>query len=91
MANINLRDYYPEYEVDCFVDVADGEEKAFIAAMAKEAADVYVEFQRAENAHKRRMYRYRAHYSLDLGDGIENEAVHYSPSPEEVLLDDLSW
>ena len=90
MATINLRDLYPEYELDCFVDVLDGDMETYIAAMTKEIADVYVEFQRVENAYQRRKYRYRAHFSLDCGDGIENDAIYHSPSPEELFMDRLT-
>jgi len=89
MAKINLRDLYPEYELDCIVDVEDDDAEAFIAAMTKELADVYVEYQRKENAYERRTYYHRAHYSLNVGDGIENAAVNRSPSPEEIFMDRL--
>ena len=90
MAKINLRDLYPEYELNCYVEVTDGDEGAFIAAMTKEVADVYVDFKRAENAYKRRTYRYKAHFSLDRGDGIENDAIHHAPSPEDIFMEKLT-
>jgi RNA polymerase sigma-70 factor (ECF subfamily) len=90
MANINIRDLFPEYELDCFVDVPDGEEEAVASCITKEIADVYVEFQRAEVARERRMYRYKGQYSLDFGNGIENEALYFAPSPEELFMDKLS-
>ena len=90
MAKINLRDHYPEYGLDCVAEVPDGDAEDFIAAMTKEIADVYVECQRAENAYLRRKYRRKAHYSLNCGDGIENDAVNLSPMPEEIIFDRLT-
>ena len=90
MANINLRDLYPEYERNCYVEVPDVDLEAFVAAMTKEIADVHFEFERKDHAyHERRRY-HRAYYSLDAGDGIENEAVQFAPSPEEIFMDKLS-
>ena len=90
MAKINLRDLYPEYELDCIVDVGDDDLDSFIAALTKEVADVYVEYQRSENAYQRRTYYHNAHYSLNVGDGIENSAVYHSPSPEELFIERLT-
>ena len=73
MARINLRDIYPEERLDCFVEVPDGDERAFVAGLTKEIADVYFEEQREENAYRRRIYWNKSHYSLDCGDGIEND------------------
>ena len=87
MAKINLRDIYKEYELDCFIEIADGDEDAFIAELTKEIADVYVEYQRAENAYERRTYYHKAHYSMNVGDGIENDAINCSRSPEEIFFD----
>ena len=33
------------------------------------------------------MYRYRAYFSLNVGDGIEHEAAHTSMSPQDILKD----
>ena len=90
MASINLRDHFKEYELDCFVDVSDGEEEAFLAALTKEIADVYVNYRRKEIAYRRRKYRYQAHFSLDWGDGIENTSIDRARSPEEILLERLT-
>ena len=40
-----------------------------------------------EAAHERQMYRYKAQYSLDCDNGIEDAVVHRSPTPEEALED----
>ena len=89
MAKINLRELFPEYEFNCFVEVTDGDEEAFASCITKEIADVYVGSMREEVAYKRRKYYHKAHYSLDLGDGIENDAVYHAPSPEELFMDRL--
>ena len=59
MAKINLRDYYPFYQYDSYVDVPD------------EVADALLELDRIEATYQRRLYRYRSYYSLDCNDGIE--------------------
>lgn len=72
MSTINLRDYYPFYTADCFIEVPD------------EVADALAAFERAEAALRLRTYRHKAYFSLDRGDGIEHEALFVSLSPEEV-------
>ena len=73
MATINLRDFYPWYTHDEFVDVPD--------IVAEELfAD-----RRYQKAHRQRMKRNKAYYSLDAGDGIENSAIHVDLSPHEVM------
>ena len=72
MKRINLRDYYPFYSVDLFVDIPDG-----VAAALAEA-------ERLERNYIRRLIYNKAFYSLDAGDGIEHEALFRSLSPCEV-------
>jgi len=73
MTKINFRDFYPWYNHDEYTEVSD--------AVAEELlAD-----KRYQKAHMRRMYRNKAHYSLDAGDGIENAAIFAEPSPHEIL------
>ena len=43
--------------------------------------------ERAEAAYERKMYRYKAQYSLDCGNGIEN-AVLLKPKTPEMLLEE---
>ena len=70
MQKINLRDLYPDvYKTDVFVDVAE------------EVLAVIQSQQQADAAYERRKFRYKAHYSLDREDGIENDAL----TPEEVM------
>jgi RNA polymerase sigma factor (sigma-70 family) len=74
MATINLRDFYPWIKQDEYVDITD----EMLEAM--KAAD------RQESAYKRRTYRYKAHYTLDMGDGIENECIIKPETPEEIYI-----
>ncbi len=46
--------------------------------------------ERAEAAYERKMYRYKAQYSLDCENGIEN-AVLLKPKTPEMLLDKSSF
>ena len=72
MAIINLRDYYPFYTSDCFMEVSE------------EIADMFKEFDRREAAYRLRTYRHKAYYSLDRDDGLEHEAVFVALSPHEL-------
>ncbi|MEN6314023.1 MAG: sigma-70 family RNA polymerase sigma factor [Clostridiaceae bacterium] len=72
MTRINLRDYYPFYNVDLFVDIPD------------EVAAALAEAERLERNYIRRVFWNKAHYSLDAGDGIEHDALFVSLSPCEV-------
>lgn len=72
MTTINLRDYYPFYTHDCFIDVPD------------EVVELFKEFDRKEAAYRLRTYRHKAYYSLDRNDGIEHEALFVSLSPHEL-------
>ena len=72
MAIINLRDYYPFYTSDCFMEVSE------------EVAGIFKEFDRKEAAYRLRIYRHKAYYSLDRDDGLKHEAVFVSLSPHEL-------
>ena len=72
MAIINLRDYYPFYTSDCFMEVSD------------EVAELFKEFDRKEAAFRLRTYRHKAYYSLDRDDGLEHETVFVALSPHEL-------
>ena len=74
MKVINLRDYYPFYTQDALLEVPD------------EVAAALAEAQRLERNYISRMYYHKAHYSLDVGDGIEASAIRcHDFTPEEVL------
>lgn len=61
MKKVNLRDLYPDvYKTDHFVEVTE------------DVLETIRDSERAEAAYDRRMYRYKAHYSLDCDNGIEN-------------------
>ena len=74
MQKINLRELYPDvYKTDVFVDVAE----EVVAAIRGQQQD--------DAAYERRMYRHKAHYSLNREDGIENDALNRPLTPEEIL------
>ena len=76
MKKINLRDLYPDmYKTDHFVEVTEDVLETIRAA------------ERAEAAYDRRMYRYKAYYSLDCDNGIEN-AILLKPQTLEMLLEE---
>lgn len=72
MAKINLRDYYPFYKSDFFVNVPDEVEAALLEA------------ERLEQNYIRRRFYNKAYYSLDADDGIENDILFVSLSPYEI-------
>lgn len=73
MATINLRDFYPWYTHDEFVEVPD--------VVARELfAD-----RRYGKSHQQRMRRNKSYYSLDVKDGIETAAI-CSPMTQEAAL-----
>lgn len=72
MRTINLRDYYPAYTSDTFLEVQD------------EIIETLAQFKRDDHAYYERRRVHKAYYSLDLGDGIENAALYREPSPQEI-------
>ena len=73
---VNLRELYPDvYKTDHFVEVTEDVLETIRSA------------ERAEAAYDRRMYRYKAHYSLDCDNGIEN-AILMKPQTPEMLLEE---
>ena len=79
MKKINLRELYPDvYTTDFFVDVTEEVMETIRAA------------ERAEAAYERKMYRYKAQYSLDCENGIEN-AVLLKPQTPEMLLEEKQF
>ena len=63
MAKINLRDFYPFYHSDLFIEIPDEVETALLEA------------ERLEKNYIRRRFYNKAHYSLDAGDGIEKDIL----------------
>ena len=72
---INLRDFYPWYTQDEFIEVSD-----------EVAAELLVD-KRYEKASERQMYRYKAHYTLDADNGIEASAIIHSTDDPAVVLE----
>lgn len=73
MTTINLRDYYPFYTEDTYIEVSD------------EIARHLNRFILDDEAERIRILRTKAYYSLDCGDGIEAEAVVQPEQPEEAF------
>lgn len=78
MGAINLRKYYPYYHQDVYVDVSE------------EVAAQLEQWERDENAYYLRRRRSKAYYSLDFGDGIENQILFAVNSPAECFERKLS-
>lgn len=80
MKELNLRIAYPNlYQVDTFVEVTE------------EVLEVFRVSERAEAAHERKLYRYKAQYSLDYDNGIENAVMLHPSTPEELLEAKQLW
>lgn len=74
MQIVDLKEIYPSlYTHSVFLEVSD------------EIYAVFLADRRAEAARRRKMYRYKAQYSLDCGNGIENAVICRPPSPEEIF------
>ena len=73
MTTINLKDYYPWYLTNEYIEVTD------------EVAEALMASKRAEAAHAERVRYNKAYYSLDCDDGIEYSACLHEPTPDEVL------
>jgi len=73
MKTINLKEFYPEiYTANTFCKIPE------------EVLEELLSFRRKENAAKRKLYRYKAYYSLDRNDGIEHDALIFPETPEEI-------
>lgn len=71
---INLRDFYPFYTCDALVEVSD------------EIGAVLLTSKREEKNYWNRLGYHKAYFSLDCGDGIENDAIDKPLTPEEVFI-----
>lgn len=74
MKTINLRDYYPVYTEDTFVEVSD------------EVAAFFTEDKRRQTNYAQYIRDHKAFYSLDRGDGIETAALYKPEQPDELLI-----
>lgn len=72
MKRINLRDFYPFFQSDFYVEVADI------------VVELFKQFSRREHADFERRRVHKAYYSLDANDGIERDIVLLVLSPEEI-------
>ena len=73
MTTINLKDFYPWYPHDEYIEVSE------------EVADELQANRLYEAAYQRRIVRNKAQYSLDCEDGIEYSACTSEPTPQELL------
>ncbi len=73
MMTINLKDFYPWYTHDEYIEVSD------------EVAEELHTSRRREAAHAERVRYNKAFYSLDCDDGIEYSACLHEPTPQELL------
>lgn len=74
MTTINLKNFYPWYTHDEYIEIPD------------EVAEELKADKRYEAAYRRRLVRNKAQYSLNCDDGIEYSACVHEPSPEDVIL-----
>ena len=73
MTTINLRNYYPWYKHDEYIEVPD------------EVAEELKADKLYEASYQRQLMRNKAHYSLDCDDGIEYTACLANPTPQELI------
>ena len=73
MTTINLRELYPWYAEDTFIEVSDE-----VAAFLEEDRRLQINYAQYIRDNK-------AFYSLDAGDGIEAEALNLPEQPDEAL------
>ena len=73
MTTINLRELYPWYTEDAFIEVSDE-----VAAFLEEDKRLQINYAQYIRDNK-------AFYSLDAGDGIEAEALNLPEQPDEAL------
>lgn len=78
MKKINLRDIYPFYKSDFFIEIAD------------EVAELIKQIERKEHADYERIRVHKAYYSLNADDGIEKDIILLVLSPEEIYERKLS-
>ena len=75
MRKINLRDFYPWYIHDEFIEISD------------EVAEELIADKLYQKTHSQRTRRNKAFYSLDAQDGIETSAVVYSTDDPAAILE----
>ena len=75
MAKINLREFYPFYCVDEYIEVTE------------EVSEMLKQSERSEEAQRKKVIRYKAYFSLDREDGIERALLSRVYTPEEIEAD----
>ena len=78
MKRINLREHYPFYNNDFYLEVTD------------KLAELFVLLNRIEHAEYERRRVNKAYYSLDANDGIERDIILLVLSPEDIYEKKLS-
>ena len=99
MAKIDLLKLYPKFrsgmheKETCVIEIPDEITEEYIKSLTPEIALVHIEFERQEKAHNRKLFRYKAFYSLDTeaereyrGEQLECELVDCVPSAEDVFI-----
>lgn len=74
MTTINLRDYYPFYRKDVYIEVTE------------DVAEALEQSVRTEKSQQVQRYRHKAHFSLDRADGIDLECVNKPLTPEAIYM-----
>ena len=74
MKTLTLREYYPFYNTDVFLEVSD------------EVASILEDDKRRQINYEQYIRDNKAFYSLDTGDGIEASALHQPEHPDEVMF-----
>ena len=74
MKIINLREYYPFYSTNVFLEVSD------------EVASILEDDKRRQINYEQYIRDNKAFYSLDTGDGIEAAAIHKPEQPDEAIF-----
>lgn len=72
MKKLRLKDEYPWYTGEKYIEVSD------------EIAEVFKQFSKDEHRQKEKIRYHRAFYSLDAGDGIEKNILFISATPQEL-------
>ena len=78
MTTINLKNYYPFYISDFYIEIPD------------DISQLLKQFKRKDHADYERRRVHRAYFSLDVGDGIENNIFLMVLSPEQIYEQKLS-
>lgn len=74
MKTINLREYYPFYNTDVFLEVSD------------EVASILEDDKRRQINYEQYIRDNKAFFSLDTGDGIEASALHKPEQADEAMF-----